>query len=161
MAKRRSGKYEIPKMVRMFKRAAAFRNEMTSAGFTDNGGAIHSAERILNILGVMHCYSSLSHINDLRKMPKAPFSEKALAAHKAGQKVYIEHVSPLRALTRQAIDLITRGATDEEFLEFVRANFQLALLTKDEMSTLNKLNRSQIQPDRLKLAGIHLVDWSQ
>jgi hypothetical protein len=33
----------------MFRKAAALRNEMIAAGFTDNGGAIHSAERILNI----------------------------------------------------------------------------------------------------------------
>jgi len=40
----RHRKYEPLQLIEMFRMAAALRNEMLSVGFTDNGGAIHSAE---------------------------------------------------------------------------------------------------------------------
>lgn len=134
---------------------------MLAGGFTDNGGAIHSAERILNILGVGLCYPDISHINNLRKLPDAPFSEGALAAHRSGQKVLIEHVKPLRALTRLAIERLEAGLTDAEFLQFVQSHFELALLTAEETQRINKLNRSQIAEGRLDSAGIRLVSNSK
>lgn len=152
----RQKKYEPLKLVEMFKLAAGLRTRMVAAGFTDNGGAIHSAERILNILGLRLCYPKLSHTNNLRKLNQAPFSEAARVAHESGQRVLIEHVNPLRALTRLAIEKLENGASDSEFLEFVRTHFQLALLTEDETKRLNKMNRSKIQPERLSSAGIRL-----
>jgi hypothetical protein len=153
----RQRKYEPIKLVAMFRLAAALRKQMLEVGFTDNGGAIHSAERILNILGLRLCYPELTHINNLRNHPDAPFSQKALVAHRAGEKVLIEHVSPHRALTRLAIKQIEDGVNDEEFLSFVKDHFQLALLTKAETSDLNKRNRSKISSDRLMSAGISLA----
>lgn len=140
----------------MFRLAAALRKQMLDAGFTDNGGAIHSAERILNILGMRLCYPGLGHINNLRHYPNALFSKGALIAHGAGDKVFIEHVSPHRELTRLAIQQIEVGVTDEAFTAFIQAHFQLVLLTQAETLHLNKLNRSQIDPERLKSAGITL-----
>lgn len=154
----KASKYGPDKLISMFKLAAKLRNEMLDAGFTDNGGAIHSAERILNILGLRLCYPGLSHINNLKYYPNAEFSKKALAAHKAGEKVLIEHVSPLRALTRLAIEKIEEKSSDIAFRQFVKKHFQLALLTKEETLHLNKINRSKIDPDRLKTAGIKLVN---
>lgn len=154
---RRPKKYEPLKLVEMFRLAAELRARMVAGGFTDNGGAIHSAERILNILGLRLCYPELSHINNLRQLPDTPFSEDALVAHKAGQRVLIEHVNPHRALTRSAIAKIEAGATDSQFLDFVRTHFQLALLTEAETSRLNKVNRSKIDTDRLASAGIRLI----
>lgn len=58
----RPKKYEPLKLVEMFRLAAKLRAQMIAGGFTDNGGAIHSAERILNILGLRLCYPQLSHI---------------------------------------------------------------------------------------------------
>ncbi len=153
----RTRKYEPLQLVEMFRLAADLRTRMIAGGFTDNGGAIHSAERILNILGLRLVYPELSHINNLRKLKQAPFSEAAHAAHQSGQKVLIEHVNPLRALTRSAIERIESGVNDTEFLQFVRENFRLALLTQDETARLNKLNRSKIHPERLSGAGIRLV----
>jgi hypothetical protein len=141
----------------MFRLAAALRKQMLEVGFTDNGGAIHSAERILNILGLRLCYPGLTHINNLRNQPDAPFSQEALVAHRAGEKVLIEHVSPHRALTRLAIEQIEADVSDEEFTSFVETNFQLALLTEAETIRLNKLNRSKIASDRLTSAGIALA----
>ena len=153
----RDTKYKPLNLVRMFRLAATLRAEMIAAGFTDNGGAIHSAERILNILGVRLCYPELSHINNLRKLPNAPFSEAALLAHQSGKRVLIEHVSPHRALTRLAIAQIEQGVSDKQFLRFVRKHFQLALLTEEETKQLNKINRSELSSDRLASAGIRLA----
>ena len=141
----------------MFRLAAELRGQMQQAGFTDNGGGIHSAERILNILGQRLCYPGLTHINNLRHHPNAPFSVKALVAHNAGEKVLIEHVSPHRAFTRLAIERVAAGVSDEEFTCFVNKHFELALLTQVETQRLNKLNWSRMDPDRLKSAGISLV----
>ena len=155
---KRPKKYEPLKLVEMFRLAAELRARMVTGGFTDNGGAIHSAERILNILGLRLCYPEFSHINNLRNLKHAPFSENARIAHQSGKSVLIEHVNPHRALTRLAIEKIECGATDMQFLDFVKTHFQLALLTKDETIRLNKLNRSTIDPDRLASAGIRLIE---
>ncbi len=153
----RERKYAPTQLIRMFRLAAALRKQMLKAGFTDNGGAIHSAERILSILGLRLCYPELSHINNLRDQTNAPFSVKALIAHRAGEKVLIEHVNPHRALTRLVIAQIEAGVGDKKFSSFVKDNFKLALLTQAETLHLNKQNRSKIDPDRLKKAGISLV----
>lgn len=148
-------KYESGNLIPMFRKAAKLRNEMQE-GFTDNGGAIHSAERILNLLGLHLKYSGMSHINNLRKSKGAEFSIEALAAHNAGKPVVIEHVSPIRDFTRKAIDM-EHDATDEQLEEFVKTNYQLVLLTPDEALRLNKQNRSKMTPDRLLSAGIKLA----
>jgi hypothetical protein len=147
-------KYVSGNLIPMFRKAAKFRNEMVNAGFTDNGGAIHSAARILDLLGLHLNYPSLDHINNLRGWKGAEFSVQALAAHNAGKPVRIEHVSPLRDFTREAIK-IERQATDGQLEEFVKARYRLVLLTPDETLQLNKKNRSKMSPDRL--AGITFV----
>lgn len=153
----KSRKYNDENLVAMFRLAANLRKEMLLAGFTDNGGAIHSAERILNLLGQRICFPELAHLNNLRKLPNAPFSEAALAAYQNGEKVFIEHVNPHRALTRLAIELIETGKSDEEFRAFVKEKYQLALLTHEETMRLNRINRTKIEKDRLGRAGIKLV----
>jgi hypothetical protein len=140
----------------MFRKAAKLRNEMLQSGFTDNGGAIHSAERILDLLGLHLKYPGLDHINNLRNWKGAEFSIEALSAHNAGKPVRIEHVSPIREFTREAIEL-EQHATDEQLEDFVKAKYQLVLLTPDETLRLNKKNRSKMTPDRLSSAGIALV----
>jgi hypothetical protein len=44
--KARLGKYQPEVLIAMFRLAAKLRNDMIKVEFTDNGGAIHSAERI-------------------------------------------------------------------------------------------------------------------
>jgi hypothetical protein len=90
----------------MFRLASKLCKQMRATGFTNNGGAIHSAERILNILGQYLVYPELSHINNLRNYDRAEFSVAARAAFDRGGKVLIEHVSPVRDLTRIAINRI-------------------------------------------------------
>ncbi len=147
-------KYSEVNLIPIFRKAADFRNEMLSLDFTDNGGAIHSAERILDILGQRLKYPGLSHINNYKKYPNAEFSEAAWKEHENGKKVLIEHVSPIRAFTRKAIKMIGEGATDEELKNFVKNNYRLVLLTPDETMILNKQNRSQMAVNRLEQTGI-------
>ena len=144
----------------MFRKAASLRNEMIDSGFTDNGGAIHSAERILDILGLCLNYPGLSHRNNLRNYPGAEFSPAALEDHQRGDRVKIEHVSPHRALTRKSIQEIDNGASNQEFTDYVRKHFRLVLLTLEETQRLNRINRSEMTQDRLGSAGISVVKRS-
>jgi hypothetical protein len=155
--KSRRRKYQPEILISMFRKAAALRNEMLREDFTDNGGAIHSAERILNILGLELNHSDLGHINNLRHSPKAVFSVEALKLHKRGHKVLIEHVSPLRHLTQKTIEKIDKGASDAQLKAFVKRHYKLVLLSPEETRRLNKLNRSRMHPNRLKQAGIQLA----
>jgi len=147
-------KYSPENLVPMFRKAASLRNEMIDSGFTDNGGAIHSAERILDILGLRLNSPGLRHSNNLRHHPGAEFSPAALKAHARGERVVIEHVSPHRALTRRAIREIDKGASDQAFTDYVRRHFRLVLLTPEEARHLNRMNRSEMTRDRLGSVGI-------
>src|SRR5664279_2383933 len=135
----------------MFRLAAKLCKRMRAAGFTHNGGAIHSAERILNLLRLILVYPELGHINNLRKYLKAEFSLKARAAYARGDKILIEHVSPLRDLTRRAIHKIDE-LDDDGFAKVVKKHFRLVLLTPEETAQLNRQNRSEMSTKRL--AGI-------
>jgi hypothetical protein len=121
-------KYRPAKLIAMFRLAARLRNEMLAADFTDNGGAIYSAERIMNILGLALRYPGLMHVNNLRAWPDAQFSQEARIAHAKQEKVL---------LTRRAIELVTAGASDEELAAFVQQRFCLVLLTAAETLRLN------------------------
>jgi hypothetical protein len=153
-----TGKYDPVTLIRMFRMAAKLRNQMLAAGFTDNGGAIHSAERILDILGQRLKYPGLSHISGLKRHKGAVFSSKARQAHQQGGKVVIEHVSPLRALTQRTIDRVSAGDSDEKLMAFVKRRYRLALLTPEEMGHLNRINRSHLHGRRLKQADIVLEE---
>jgi hypothetical protein len=143
--------------IAMFRKAAELRNEMNQAGFTDNAGAIHSAERILNILGMRLNYPGIGHINNLRNYKNAEFSREARKLHQTGSKVLIEHVSPLRDLTRKAIEKVDKEMSNAEFKKFVMRHYKLVLLSPVETAKLNRKNRSKMSPDRLGEAGIQLV----
>jgi hypothetical protein len=99
----------------------------------------------------------LSHLNNLRRYEGAEFSLAALEAHGRGERVLIEHVSPIREFTRGAIDLARKGGSDDDLTDFVRRTFRLVLLTPAETLHLNKQNRSKMVEDRLGRAGITLV----
>jgi hypothetical protein len=144
-------KYHPGNLIPMFRLAAELCKRMRAAGFTDNGGAIHSAQRVLNLLGLCLVYPDLSHLNNLRKYEKAEFSMKARAAYARGDTVKIEHVSPERDFTRRAIDKIDE-LDDDGLAKFVKRHFRLVLLTPQEQAQLNRENRSKMGKDRL--AGI-------
>src|SRR5436189_4710498 len=96
-------KYNPDILAEAFLIAAKAREEMLAIGFTDNGGAIHSAERIVNILGLALNHAKLSHINNLKTDETAEWSRAAYAIRARKGEVRIEHVAPLRALTQGAI----------------------------------------------------------
>jgi hypothetical protein len=153
-------KYTADNLVPMFLKAAGLREEMKAAGFTDNGGAIHSAERILDILGLFLKYPKLSHRNNLKKLEDAEWSVGAFLAYKNKKRVLIEHVYPLRALTQDAIKAakpLREKAAAKRLITFVRKHYRLALLSIEETTILNRTNRSRYHPKRLEEAGIKVI----
>jgi len=155
--KTRERKYHHRNLLPALRIAIEGRNKLNACGLTDNGGAIHAVERILvDILSNLLCYPHLSHVNNLKKDPEAEISEAAFEARLRGEPVYIEHVLPRRAYALKVIALVGEGATDNEVCAFIRANYRLVLLTKDETQRLNRLNRSRITKDRIADAGIVL-----
>jgi hypothetical protein len=109
---------------------------------------------VLNILGLCLVYPDLGHINNLRKYNKAEFSVAAKSAYARGDRVLIEHVSPVRDFTRTAINKIDE-LDDKGFARFVKKHFRLVLLTPDETAKLNRENRSKM--DAKRLAGIRMA----
>jgi hypothetical protein len=152
----RTRKYHHGNLIPALRPFIAARNKAIESGFTDNGGAIHSVERILDILSLHLRYPRLSHINNLKNDPEAEISKAALKARLQGQPLYIEHVLPQRAYAQEVIALVNAGATDDDLAAFIRANYRLVLLTQDETERLNQLNRSRITKDRITDAGIRL-----
>ncbi len=137
------------------------RNRAIAAGFTDNGGAIHSVERILDILSQRVCYPGVSHINSLKKSPSpAEFSEAANAVRDQIDQLYIEHVQPQRAYAQKIIERVGAGDTDKQILDFIRTNYRIVILTKAEAGILNRKNRSRISPDRLAEAEISIFSMA-
>lgn len=157
----KSDKYSIKKLIPMFRHAAKFRNELVKNGFTDNAGAIHSAERILNILGKRLNYPNLGHPNKYKNYRPAEFSLAAWKAYQREEKVQIEHVSPIRDFTRKAIKRIGSISNDSEFtrvlISYVKKHYRLVLLTPDETTRLNRMNRSKMVAGRLKKANIRTL----
>ena len=151
---KRVSKYTPDKLFPLLRKAAALRDELIAAGFTDNGGAIHSTERILDILSQRINYPELRHSNAYKKHNFALFSVAALNDHKSGKPVYLEHVAPIRDYTREVITRIGRGDTDQQIAKFIKRTYQLVMLSKNETMRLNKLNRSKIDRNRLLSAGI-------
>jgi hypothetical protein len=153
----RSGKYYVENLVPALRLFISARNRAIEMGFTDNGGAIHSVERILDILGQRICYPHLTHINDLKTDQNAEISDEANIAREGGESVFIEHVFPQRAFARLVIDFVGHGCSDEEIFEFIKARYRLVLLSKKETDHINRINRSNWAIDRIADAGIILL----
>jgi hypothetical protein len=67
-------KYRSEVPLPMFRKGRHLRESMAAEGFTDNGGTIHSASRILDILGERAYYPGLSDINRLGSFPGGEFT---------------------------------------------------------------------------------------
>ena len=148
------GKYTPAMLLPALRLFIDARNSAIAAGFTDNGGAIHSVERILDILCQRVKYPYLRHTNSLKKDLRAECSVEAHHARERGEKVLVEHVMPQRAFAQEVIRLVTSNITDEGIISFIQKNYRLVLLTPQETTALNRVNRSRITPDRLTEAGI-------
>ncbi len=148
------GKYNPAMLLPALRLFIDARNSAIATGFTDNGGAIHSVERILDILCQRVKYPYLRHTNSLKKDLRAECSVEAHHARERGEKVLVEHVMPQRAFALEVIRLVTSNITDEGIISFIQKNYRLVLLTPQETTALNKVNRSRITPDRLTEAGI-------
>lgn len=132
------------------------RNAAVDSGFTDNGGAIHSVERILDILAQRLRYPHLRHINNIKNDPTAESSVAALEAQARGEPVFVEHVCPQRAFAREVIDRINAGASDEEITAFIKSRYRLVVLSAEETVKINRQNRSRLSEDRIADAGFKL-----
>jgi hypothetical protein len=150
------GKYNEKNLIPALRLFAEARNKALESGFTDNGGAIHSVERIVDILSLSLCYPHLSHINNLKNDPTAEISLEAQKARQRGEPIKIEHVMPQRAYAREIIKVIEAGDSDDDLVAFIKNNYRLVLLTKEETAMINRLNRSKITDDRIADAGIVL-----
>jgi len=149
-------KYNKSNLLPALRLFAEARNKALESGFTDNGGAIHSVERIVDMLSVSIKYPYLSHINNYKKHPESEASVNAQVARQKGEPVKIEHVMPQRAFARKIIELIDKGLSDDAIVEFISDNYRLVLLTDEETKIINKLNRSKITKDRIADAGIEI-----
>ena len=152
-----SGKYTPETLLPALRLFIEARNKANAAGFPDNGGAIHSVERIIDVLCIRVKYG-----NNLKKMPTAECSIGAYEARQRGDAhlLRIEHVMPQRAFAKKIIDIVEEGATDEEIIAFIEQNYRLVLLNTEVSSMLNLKNSSRISPDRLGEAGIVMYQGS-
>jgi hypothetical protein len=150
--RRRGGrlrKYRADNLMPVLRLFAEAREQALKQGFTDNGGAIHSIERILDILGRHLCYPHNTHAKDLKADAKVEISRAAYRARQRGEQVRIEHVLPQRAFAQQVCELIQTGATNKTVLNYITANYRLVIVTPKEAAALDQTNRSRIAPDRL------------
>ncbi|XRD81766.1 hypothetical protein ISN76_11220 [Dyella halodurans] len=150
------GKYSPVTLLPALRLFIDARNRANEIGFPDNGGAIHSVERILDILCHRVKYPFLRHINSLKTHPDAECSVGAQMARQRGEKVLIEHVMPQRDFAKAVIKLVGDGATNEKVVSFIQEHYRLVLLSQEETTALNRLNRSRMTPNRLADAGIEI-----
>jgi len=154
MSKKTSPKYTPENLFPALRLFVDARNAAIESGFTDNGGAIHSVERILDILSCRIKYPALRHTNSYKKVDWSDRSEDAHQAMLLGNEVKLEHVAPQRAFAREIIGLIAAKASDQEITNYILINYQLVLLTPEETTRLNKRNRSELEDRRLEKSGI-------
>ena len=136
-----------------------WRLRVVSKGLSDNVGAIHSGERIAEMLSLKIAYPGLTHINNLRHKEFAWFSKKAEAAHKKEGAVEIEHVYPKRAYTIALLRKLSKTEDTVKIEQWIKKNFKLVLLTPSERANLDKVNRTKkrVIAD-FESAGITLCD---
>lgn len=151
-----TGRYNVSNLMPALRLFVEARNRAVASGFTDNGGAIHSIERILDILCQRVVYPHLRHIKRIKTDPAAEISVEAARARERGERLHIEHVMPQRAFALQVIGMIDDGASDGDLLEHIKMHYRLVVLTEAEARALDRKNRSRIAADRIKDAGIVL-----
>lgn len=154
----RESKYNRDNLFRALRLFVEARRNALEVGFTDNGGAIHSIERILDILACRIKYPKLRHINSAKRASDMEISVAAHEARLQGERIRIEHVMPQRAFARQIIDMIERGQTDNEIEAYVGRTYRLVLLTEKEARALDLWNRSSLHEDRIRGFDIKLYE---
>ena len=133
---------------------------MHDKGLNDNLGAIHSAERMAELLSLKIAYPGLTHLNKLRYCKFAWFSKDAknIFDQDKKAKIEIEHIFPKRIYTKELLCKIDEEAENKDITKWIIENFKLALLTPKERAELDKVNRTRMCPDRLKAANIDMCD---
>ena len=144
-------------MLKFLRSAAEFRNNMNKEGLTDNAGAIHCVERILDLLSYRIKYPGLTHVRQIRNYDGAEFSKEALIAFRQKRSVVVEHVAPQRDFATRIISQIAAKKSDTQLKNYIKRHYRLVLLTQEESALLNRINRSKMHKDRLGQAGIKTV----
>jgi hypothetical protein len=132
------------------------RSEANALGLTDNHGAIHSIERVLNILRLRLVHPNIDHVRNIKHDPNVEGTAEAFAARERGERVDIEHVYPRREVAVAVCDLITRGASDRQLRNYIVRTSHVVLLTPTQRIAVDAVpgNRSRYTEERLKAAGI-------
>lgn len=141
---------------------AEARKVALQSGFTDNAGAIHSIERILEILCRKIVFPSVAHPNGLKRHERVEISIAAHAEREAGNlgAIQIEHVMPQRAFAREVLSRLERFS-DSEIEDYISTTYRIVILTKKERRQCDRLNRTRMTPDRIAEAGIELFKRRQ
>ena len=149
MSGKRIPKHNAVNLISALRIASEARLKIRAVGVDDNGGAIHSVERILDILGQRIKYPGLSHINKLKNYAKAEMSVAAFDQIALGGKVEIEHVAQKRALSISMLGFLESPRSDSEISSFVETYYRLVLLTPTERKNLDRINRTKLDSNRL------------
>lgn len=158
MSASKLGKYTPEILLPALRLFVEARRKALIAGFTDNGGAIHSIERIVDILAQRVRYPAIRHIQAIKGSNYCRYSQRAAELRNERSQLYIEHVQPQRAFAQRICALIEEAAPDDDVIAFIKTNYELVVLTKEEARALDKINRTKISEDRLQCAGLIMVE---
>jgi len=154
-------KRTVDQLMPLFIEAARFRNSISRNGELDNAGAIHSATRVIDLLGQLLNYGGIGHVRRIKKLAETECSLAVCASKRTDSE--IEHVQPMRALTVAAIKAAKLGqpGVERRVIMFIRKHYRLVLLTKAERRALDRQNRIGLDPKRLEKAGIKMCGKSR
>lgn len=131
------------------------RNRANALGLTDNHGAIHAVERVLDILRVHLADYGVSRSDQL-KHANIKGTAEAFEARARGQRVEVEHVYPRREVAQEVCAMVMRGDTDRKLRNYIIKTSQVVLLTPEQRAMVDAVpgNRSRYMPARLKCVGL-------
>ncbi len=85
-----SGKYTPETLLPALRLFIEARNKANAAGFPDNGGAIHSVERIIDVLCIRVKYG-LTHVNNLKKNADRRMQYRSIRSPPTWRCTFITH----------------------------------------------------------------------
>lgn len=109
-------------LIELLRDASRFRAKMKRAGLHDSDGAIQSAERLVNTIGLMAHRIRKEQLVDARY---APFLK---SCQSDDPETKFESHELLRDLAKLTLAMIDGGATNAEVLTFIARRFDLLLL---------------------------------
>lgn len=138
--------------------AAAGRKTMNQMGLSDNRGAIHPMERILNIARA-NLVHGIAHQSYIKHDMNIEGTVEAFAARKLGKRVDIEHMYPRRESAIAVCRMVEDGASNDALIDYVIQTGRAILLTPEQRAAVDAVpgNRSVYSADRLMKAGLTIL----